>query len=101
RWRGRQVSKAEVRALSRQEAWQIMKAYYYDIMRTDELPLPVAVAAYNAAVLSGPGRSAKWLQSALRQLGANVAVDGAIGPQTMAAVASVDGTQLALAFFAI
>jgi uncharacterized protein (TIGR02594 family) len=100
-WRGRPVSKAEVRALSRQEAWQIMKARYYDIIRGDDLPLPVAVAVYNAAVLSGTGRAARWLQTSLRQLGVNVAVDGAIGPQTLAAVANVDATQLAQTFFAV
>jgi uncharacterized protein (TIGR02594 family) len=100
-WRGRPVSKAEVRALSRQEAWQIMKARYYDIIRGDDLPLPVAVAVYNAAVLSGPRRAGRWLQTSLRQLGSNVGVDGAIGPQTLAAVANVDATQLAQTFFGV
>ena len=68
RWRGRQVSKAEVMALTRDEVWKIMKTYYYDVVRGDDLPLPIAVAAHNAAVLSGPSASGKLLQRALIQL---------------------------------
>lgn len=99
RWRGRQVSKAEVMALTRDEVWKIMKAYYYDMVRGDDLPLAVAVAAHNAAVLSGPGASAKLLQRALIQLNAHVSIDGAIGPETVAAVLTVDDARLANAFF--
>ena len=99
RWRGRQVSKAEVMALTRDEVWKIMKAYYYDVVRGDDLPLPVAVAAHNAAVLSGPSASAKFLQRALLQLGVQISVDGAIGPETVAAVATVEVARLANAFF--
>ena len=101
RWRGRVVSKAEVKALTRAEAWKIMKRYYYDVVRGDDLPLPVACAAHNAAVLSGPSRSAKFLQTALRSLGKGVSVDGAIGPQSLSAVSECDPFQLANAFFQV
>jgi uncharacterized protein (TIGR02594 family) len=99
RWRGRQVSKDEVKALTRDEVWKIMKAYYYDLVRGDDLPLPVAVAAHNAAVLSGPSASARFLQRALVQMGIKVTVDGAIGRETTAAVATVDSASLAKLFF--
>ncbi len=99
-WRGHQVSKADVQALSRNEAWQIMKAKYYDIVRGDDLPIGVATAVHNAAVLSGPGRAAKWLQQCVQVLGGAVTVDGAIGNQTINAVLQIDGTRLMEQFFA-
>lgn len=99
RWRGRKVSKDEVRALIRNEVWQIMKAYYYDMVRGDDLPIQVAIAAHNAAVLSGPSASARFLQQSLVELGRRVTIDGAIGPDTIAAIAQSDASQVANAFF--
>jgi peptidoglycan L-alanyl-D-glutamate endopeptidase CwlK len=60
---------------------------------------PVALAVYNSAVLSGPGRAVKWLQQALNALGQNVDVDGEIGPQTLGAVGRVDARALAAGYF--
>lgn len=84
-WRGRPVSKAEVAALSVKEAGQIYKALYWDKVRGDELPPGVDLVAFDAAVNSGPSRSIKWLQSAVK-----VRQDGKLGPQTMAAIAEKD-----------
>lgn len=84
-WRGRPVSKAEVAALSVKEAGQIYKALYWDKVRGDELPSGVDLVAFDAAVNSGPSRSIKWLQSAVK-----VRQDGRLGPQTMAAIAEKD-----------
>jgi peptidoglycan L-alanyl-D-glutamate endopeptidase CwlK len=86
RWLGRQATKAEVKALTRQTQRQIMRAFYYDVVRGDDLPIAVAAVVYNGAVLHGPGRSAKFLQSAVRAQGFNIDVDGAIGPETLGAV---------------
>ncbi len=86
RWLGRQASKAEVKALTRQTQRQIMRAFYYDVVRGDDLPNAAAAVVYNGAVLHGPARSAKFLQSSLRAQGLNIDVDGAIGPETLGAV---------------
>ncbi|WP_394890509.1 glycosyl hydrolase 108 family protein [Mesorhizobium sp. AaZ16] len=101
RWRGGPVSKAQVRALTRTEAWQIMKAFYYDIIRGDDLPLPLCAAAHNAAVLHGPSRGATFLQTAISRQGIAIEIDGAIGKETLAAVAKVDLRRVVADFFAI
>lgn len=85
KWRGRQVTKAEVKALTRSEAEQIYKAWYWDAVKADHLPAGVDLVIYDFAVNSGPGRAAKTLQKAV-----GVKQDGAIGPVTLAAVAKAD-----------
>jgi len=54
-----------------------------------ELPAGVDLVVVDAAVNSGPGRAAKWLQACV-----GVDVDGDIGPKTLAAVSAFDATQL-------
>jgi peptidoglycan L-alanyl-D-glutamate endopeptidase CwlK len=90
RWRGHQVTKQDVKALTREEAWRIFKSFYFDVVEGDSLPLPLAAIVYDAAVLHGPGRSAEFLQTALNQQGTNVKVDGAIGPETIKGVSAAN-----------
>jgi len=84
-WRGRTVTKTDVRRLTRDEAAAIYKARYWDAIRGDDLPAGVDYCVFDAAVNSGPARAAKWLQAAAR-----VAQDGAIGPLTIAAACALD-----------
>jgi lysozyme family protein len=44
---------------------------------------------FDAAINSGPGRAAKWLQACV-----GVEPDGGIGPKTLAAVANFDSQKL-------
>ena len=64
-WRGRSVSKADVRALSAAEAATIYRARYWDAVRADELPAGLDLALFDLAVHSGPGRAARLLSRAL------------------------------------
>lgn len=84
-WRGRSVTKADVRALTKGEAGEIYKARYWDSCRCDELPGPVAFIVFDAAVNHGVGRVARILQEAL-----DVTADGRIGPVTIAAANTAD-----------
>ncbi len=79
--RGRPVSKAEVMALSRQEAGDIYRARYWNAVAGDELPAGLDLAVFDAGVNAGPARAARWLQEV-----AGVEPDGVIGPLTLAAV---------------
>jgi lysozyme family protein len=79
-WRGRPVSKAEVRALGRDEAAAIYRARYWNAVRGDDLPAGLDLAVFDFAVNAGPGRAIRTLQQVL-----GVRQDGAIGPQTLAA----------------
>lgn len=98
-WRGRKCTPSDVKNLTRREAWDIMKAGYFDKVCGDELPLPLALAAHNAAVLHGPRRSGRFLQTALVDEGFPVAIDGIVGPETLGAVAKADPLGLTDEFF--
>ena len=79
-WKGRAVTKAELRAISDADLRAIYRQKYWDAVRGDDLPAGLDLVAFDAAVNSGPSRGAKWLQTAL-----GVAADGKIGPATIAA----------------
>ena len=82
-WRGRPVSKAEVRALGCAEAQAIYAARYWC---GDDLPPGLDLVAFDAGVMSGPSRGIRFLQTAL-----GVTADGRLGPETRAAAARADG----------
>jgi len=82
---GHEVDEAEMRSLTPEKVAPFYKARYWDKVKGDDLPGGVDHAIFDYAVNSGVGRAAKALQAA-----AGVAVDGAIGPKTLAAVASKD-----------
>lgn len=84
-WVGHPVSEKEMRELSPVKVAPLYKAKYWDRVRGDELPDGVDYCVFDAAVNSGPGRAAKWLQACV-----GVEVDGGIGPKTLAAVAKAD-----------
>lgn len=74
-----------VREIEDAELHAIYRSGYWDRIKGDDLPAGVDYATFDAAVNSGPGRGAKWLQHALL-----VTLDGAIGPQTIAAAKAAD-----------
>lgn len=84
-WRGRAVTKAEVRALAREEAAAIYRARYWDAVRGDDLPAGLDLALFDLAVNSGPGRAIRMLQGVL-----DVPVDGRLGPITLGAALEAD-----------
>ncbi|MBN8532650.1 MAG: glycoside hydrolase family 108 protein [Rhizobiales bacterium] len=80
-WRRRAVSKDEVRALSRQEAGEIYRARYWNVVSGDALPAGLDLVLFDHAVNSGPGRAVRTLQGLLA-----VEIDGRMGPRTLAAL---------------
>lgn len=77
----RQVGyRGDMRELPLDLAKRIYKDRYWDTVKAEQLPPAVRYVVFDAAVNSGPGQSAKWLQRAL-----GVADDGVIGPRTLAA----------------
>jgi len=79
-WRGQAVTKADVRALGREEAAAIYRARYWNSVRGDDLPAGLDLAVFDFAVNSGPLRAIRTLQHVL-----GTTVDGRIGAQTLAA----------------
>lgn len=80
---GHPVSEADMRALTPDKVAPLYRRKYWDKVSGDQLPKGLDYAVFDAAINSGPGRAAKWLQQAVGTL-----QDGAIGPGTLAAVAT-------------
>jgi len=80
---GHPVSEADMRALTPDTVMPLYKRKYWDRVSGDQLPKGLDYAVFDAAINSGPGRAAKWLQEVV-----GVTADGAIGPKTLAAVAT-------------
>lgn len=80
-WRGKPVTKADVRALTTDEARAIYRANYWNAVRGDDLPAGLDLAMFDWAVNAGPGRAVRGLQRIL-----GVSADGAIGPVTLGAI---------------
>lgn len=79
-WKGRKVTKDELRNITDAEVAAIYRRKYWDKVKGDDLPSGVDYVAFDAAVNSGPARSARWLQLAV-----GATQDGQIGPATVAA----------------
>src|SRR5690554_3967496 len=82
-WRGKPVTKQDVRNLTRAEALEIYKAQYWRTSGADRMPAGLDYAVFDYAVNSGPARAVKDLQRVL-----GVGVDGVVGAQTLAAIAA-------------
>ncbi|PRX38201.1 Predicted Peptidoglycan domain-containing protein [Meinhardsimonia xiamenensis] len=78
------VDVADVRALSREEAREILLASYFHDPGIDRLPEPLQPPVFDMYVNAG-ANAVKILQRLLNDMGQRVGVDGIIGPQTIAA----------------
>jgi lysozyme family protein len=80
-WIGHEVDEKEMRGLTPEKVSPMYRAKYWDKIKGDDLPAGVDYIVFDAAINSGPGRAAKWLQQAV-----GAVPDGAIGPGTLRAV---------------
>jgi lysozyme family protein len=78
------VDVRDVTLLTRTQAETIFVQHYFNRPRIDRLPDQLQPSVFDMYVNAG-SNAVKILQRLLRQMGQNVAVDGAIGPQTEAA----------------
>ena len=92
-WVGHEVDEKTMRALTPEIVGPMYKAKYWDKIKGDDLPAGVDYCVFDAAINSGPGRAAKWLQAAV-----GVEPDGGIGPKTLQAVAGMDANELVSAY---
>lgn len=88
-WVGHPVDEKAMRALTPGDVAPLYKTKFWDKIKGDDLPAGVDYAVFDAAINSGPGRAAKWLQQAV-----GVTADGAIGPGTLKAVADMPASEL-------
>jgi lysozyme family protein len=95
KWRGRAVIARDVEALDEAEVRQIYRARYV----RDPGYLGIADESLRAlvvdcCVLYGEDDASPWLQQAAKDLGADIRVDGKVGPVTCAAVNALDADRL-------
>lgn len=81
-----QVGVADVRALSRDQAVEIFIGQYYQRPRIADLPVALQASVFDMYVNAG-ANAVQILQRLLRDMGYDIAVDGMIGPRTIAAAA--------------
>jgi len=86
---GHPVDEKAMRALTPADVGPLYKRKYWDKIKGDELPSGVDYVVFDAAINSGTGRAAKWLQACV-----GVEPDGGIGPKTLAAVQAFNSKQL-------
>jgi len=95
KWRGRKVTRLEVRSLSNQEASKIYHHDYWQACKCDHLPPALAFLMFDTAVNQGVLRAIRILQKSI-----DTKVDGVIGPVTLNAVRRRDKKRLLIEFAA-
>jgi lysozyme family protein len=86
---GNGKGKSDLRNISDDELGQIYKSGYWNQCHCDELASGLDYAVFDAAVNSGPGRSAKWLQAAV-----GAKQDGGVGPKTLSKIKEHEPVQI-------
>jgi lysozyme family protein len=92
---GHMVDTKTMKALTPADVEPLYRRKYWDKIKGDDLPNGMDYAVFDAAINSGPGRAAKWLQACV-----NVYADGIIGDKTLRAVRNKDAKELIDAYCA-
>ena len=85
----------DIKNLTREKAIDLYRRYYWDYVRGDELPWPLALHVFDMAVNQGVQPAITTLQRA-----AGVQPDGQLGPVSMARVRAIPTLELAPMFSA-
>ena len=86
----------DLKRIDRAMVREIYRRRYWDVARCAELPAPLALMHFDAAVNHGPGAAVRILQEAV-----GTVVDGKIGPNTRAAIARTPVAEALAAYAAI
>ena len=85
RYIGHQVTVDEMKALTKEDVKPLYKRNYWDAIHGDAIPSGLDYCLFDAAINSGVSRSSKWIQEIV-----GVFADGAIGNNTVAAIAQLN-----------
>ena len=89
-----QLRRAGILALTREQAKALYKADWWDKHHFGALPWPVSAKVFDLAVNLGAQAAIRLLQGACVACGQPIAVDGAIGPATVAAARACEAGAL-------
>lgn len=76
------VNEKDLADMTREQAEEVYRREYFDKLRCEDIPAPLALVVFDCAVNQGPARAAKWLQEVAGLTGKDV--DGKIGPVSVA-----------------
>jgi lysozyme family protein len=93
-----QLGREGIMRLTGADATSIYRRDYWDLLGIERLPDRLKLPVFDGAVNHGQKTVVKLLQRSLRELGANVHVDGELGPRTAAAVNAQDEKRLIVTF---
>jgi len=93
---GRPTTLTDILNLTKNKATQLYEQYFWNAMRAGEINNQSLANTYaDHGINAGPGRAVKMIQYLLiNEYGKNIALDGAIGPQTLGAINSVNAAAL-------
>ena len=80
----------DIKNLTKDGAKEIYKEHYWDGNKVESLSEELRHIYFDMCVNQGRGRAVKILQQTANAKGANIAVDGGMGPMTIAAVKDVE-----------
>lgn len=83
------VTRQTIKDLTKDQAWRLFKYSFWDPFKLDEMPLAVALCAYDMNVNHGAGNAMRIIQRAANMLPSvmpKLSVDGKFGPKTRAAM---------------
>lgn len=85
------VGHKDVKKLTRDEAAKVYDALYWGPSGAGQMPWPLCLLHFDAAVNHGLGGAGKQLQRTINRIkGPVLAVDGAVGPATFAALKDIE-----------
>lgn len=82
--------KGRIKTLTREEARKIYRTAYFTPAQIAKYPARLRLAVLDGAIHHGVISNSKMVQKALNRLGHKLAVDGVIGPKTLAALKATD-----------
>lgn len=89
------VPHKDIKKLTREEAANIYKVNYWIPSKASEMPYPLCLLHFDAAVNSGLGGAAKQLQRTINRVkGLVLKVDGVVGPATLKEVKLIPSDNL-------
>lgn len=89
------INAYDVQSLTVAEVQAIVRTAIWNPIQGDALPLGLDLATFDPAAMSGPYTAAKWAQRAIAgATGKPLAIDGHIGPVTLAACRAMTRAQI-------
>ena len=80
----------DIKNLTREQAIEIYKKYYWDGNKVEELPSQLRHIYFDMCINMGKRRAVKVLQRAANNKGQNLKVDGGLGPVTLKTIRNVE-----------